>query len=91
MAVAAGRTAIAFDLVTMLGLEPRAFDGRLDIVNPQLPPFITWLEMRRIRVGQAKVDLRFERDGHGRVRTEVTKNEGAVEVVIQDQRRSGPD
>ena len=80
---------IPYLLETMLGLQPHAFEQRLDIVNPDLPALITWLEMRRVRVGQAVVDLRFERDVDGRVRTEVMKSQGPIEVVIQDQGKSG--
>ncbi len=74
---------IPYLLETMLGLQPHAFEQRLDIVNPDLPALITWLEMRRVRVGQAVVDLRFERDVD-RVKTEVMKSQGPVEVIIQD-------
>ncbi|HET6675975.1 MAG TPA: amylo-alpha-1,6-glucosidase, partial [Nitrospiraceae bacterium] len=80
---------IPYLLETMLGLQPHAFEQRLDIVNPDLPALITWLEMRRVRVGQAVVDLRFERGVDGLVRTEVMNSQGPVEVVIQDQGKSG--
>jgi hypothetical protein len=63
------------------GLEPHAFERRLNIVNPDLPPFITWLELRRLRVGQAIVDLRFERDGNGTLSPHVTNLEGDLEIV----------
>ena len=72
---------IPYLLETMLGLEPHAFERRLNIVNPDLPPFITWLELRRLRVGQAIVDLRFERDGNGKLIPHVTSVEGDLEVV----------
>jgi hypothetical protein len=65
----------------MLGLEPHAFERRLNIVNPDLPPFITWLELRRLRVGQAIEDLRFERDGNGTLSPHVTNLEGDLEIV----------
>jgi glycogen debranching enzyme len=71
---------IPYLLETMLGLQPHAFDQRLDIVNPDLPAFITWLELRRLRVGQAVVDLRFERDAGGRLKHEVTACQGSLTV-----------
>lgn len=77
---------IPYLLETMLGLEARAFDGQLHIVNPQLPLLISWLELRRVRIGQAKVDLRFERGVDGLIRTEVMTHQGSVEVVIEDQK-----
>jgi glycogen debranching enzyme len=74
---------IPYMLETMLGLEPHAFDRRLDIANPDLPPFVTWLELRRLRVGQASVDLRFERDGAGKLIPHVMKVEGELKVVTR--------
>ena len=73
---------IPYLLETMLGLRPHAFDQRLDIVNPDLPPFISWLEMRRLKVGQAVVDLRFERDRNGEFVPRVMNLEGPLNVEI---------
>ncbi|WP_447598369.1 amylo-alpha-1,6-glucosidase [Nitrospira sp. Nam80] len=71
---------IPYLLETMLGLQPHAFDQRLDIVNPDLPALVTWLELRRLRVGQAVVDLRFERGAGGRLKHEVTGCQGPLTV-----------
>jgi glycogen debranching enzyme len=73
---------IPYLLETGLGLKPDAFDQRLDIVNPGLPPFISWLEMRRVRVGQAIVDLRFDRNGGGKLIPRVLNMDGNLNVVI---------
>jgi hypothetical protein len=70
-------------LETSLGLQPHAFDQRLDIVNPDLPSFITWLELRRLRVGQAIVDLRFDRDGGGKLIPRVLSMDGNLNVVTE--------
>jgi len=73
---------IPYLLETMLGLQPHAFDHRLDIVSPDLPALISWLEMRRLKVGQSVVDLRFERDGNGKLASHVMKVEGPLQVVV---------
>jgi hypothetical protein len=65
----------------MLGLEPNAFERRLTIANPDLPPVVTWLELRRLRVGQATADLRFERDGAGKLIPHVMRVDGELKVV----------
>jgi glycogen debranching enzyme len=72
---------IPYLLETMLGLEPHAFDRRLNIVEPDLPPFITWLELRGVRVGRARVDLRFERNEEGKLIPHVINLEGSLNVV----------
>ncbi|MGH7258959.1 MAG: amylo-alpha-1,6-glucosidase, partial [Nitrospiraceae bacterium] len=73
---------IPYLLETMLGLQPHAFEQRLDIVNPDLPPLISWLEMRRLKVGQSVVDLRFERKADGRLVAEVLHVNGPLNVVV---------
>jgi hypothetical protein len=45
----------------VLGLEPDAFTGTLRIVDPHLPAWLPWLEIQGLRLGEAKVDLRWER------------------------------
>ena len=73
---------VPFLLTTALGLEPDAFEKRLRVVQPWLPHFVDGLVLRDLRVGQAHVDLRFRRAGHGggRVGVEVTRCEGDLEV-----------
>lgn len=71
---------IPYLLTTMLGLEPAAFDQRLRIVRPRLPDFISWLEVRRLRVGRASADLRFERQTDGSISVKVLKTSGPLEV-----------
>jgi glycogen debranching enzyme len=49
----------------LLGLVPEAFERRLRIVRPLLPNFVDRLEVRRLRVGSATADLKFERISEG--------------------------
>jgi glycogen debranching enzyme len=50
-------------LTALLGLKPDAFSGELKIVNPRLPEFLTFLEIRDLRVGKSWLDLDFLRHG----------------------------
>jgi glycogen debranching enzyme len=74
--------ALPFLLTTALGLEPEAFEHRLRIVSPVLPGFIGSMDVRRLRVGSARVDLRFERSGED-ISVRTTKVEGRLDVVVE--------
>jgi len=50
-------------LTALLGLKPDAATGELKIVNPRLPEFLTFLEIRDLRVGKSWLDLDFLRHG----------------------------
>lgn len=74
--------AVPYMITATLGLRPQAFDRRLSIVRPILPAFVSHLEVFGLRVGDARVDLRFEPAGGGTARTEVLKVDGDLEIVI---------
>ncbi|MGE5615640.1 MAG: glycogen debranching N-terminal domain-containing protein, partial [Bacillota bacterium] len=69
-------------LTTMLGLVPDAFARRLRIVRPILPEFIQRVEVKRLRVGDAEVDLLFERVRSGRLAARVSRLAGPLEITI---------
>jgi glycogen debranching enzyme len=52
-------------LTALLGLKPNASGRELKIMNPQLPEFLTFLEVRDLRVGNSRLDLDFLRQGDG--------------------------
>jgi glycogen debranching enzyme len=72
---------------TLLGLVPEAFNRRLRIVRPILPESAHTLELHRLRVGHAKVDLRFERARDGQVLVHVLKTEGDLKVIVEPPSR----
>lgn len=76
--------AIPYLVETLLGLVPEAFDERLRIVRPVLPGFVDRLELRRLRVGSSRADLRFERTSQGGVSVEVLQVTGSLDVVVED-------
>jgi glycogen debranching enzyme len=76
--------ATAFPLVvqTILGLVPIA-SARTLVLDPVLPTWIPELILRDLRVGDAKVSLRFWRDENGSSRWEVLHQQGTLHVIRQ--------
>jgi glycogen debranching enzyme len=74
--------AVPYLLQTALGLVPDAFAQRLRIVRPILPEATQYLEFRGLKVGSARVDLRFERTAEG-VSVSALHVEGALDVVVE--------
>lgn len=74
---------IPFLVETFLGLAPDAFNKRLKIVRPYLPDFINQVEFRHLRVGQALVDLRFERRRDGSLDAHVGEVTGDLKVEVE--------
>jgi glycogen debranching enzyme len=68
--------ALPHALWNLLGLRANALDRRLLLVRPRLPEPLEWLTLSGVRVGDARVDLRFERRGTG--------EPAAVEASIRD-------
>ncbi|MGH9511834.1 MAG: amylo-alpha-1,6-glucosidase [Terriglobales bacterium] len=73
---------VPFMLESLLGLVPRAFESRLEILRPTLPKFIQQLELQRLRVGKASVDLKFVHGKDGMVSTHVLKVRGKLDVDV---------
>jgi glycogen debranching enzyme len=68
-------------LKVMLGLTPEAFDRRLRISKPLLPEFVNHVEVKRLRVGAARVDLLFERTPSGTAAS-VLGLDGELDVIV---------
>jgi glycogen debranching enzyme len=75
--------AIPFLVETFLGLVPDAFNKRLKIVRPSMPDFINQVELRHLKVGQASVDLRFERKEDGSFEVHVGGIMGDLKVEVE--------
>lgn len=81
--------AIPYMIESLLGLVPEAFEHRLRIVRPILPEFIDRLDVKRLRVAEASVDLSFER-GEGNIcKVQVLQVEGSLDIVVEPG-KSGP-
>jgi glycogen debranching enzyme len=68
--------------ISSLGLEPDAFARRLYVVRPRLPTFVGDAEIEGLRVGDARVHLRFERQG-SRTSTNVVSIDGDLDVQVE--------
>lgn len=73
---------VPFMIESLLGLVPKAFENRLQIVQPVLPDFINRLELNRLRVGTSSVDLKFERGPDGSIHTHVVHVRGKLDVEV---------
>jgi glycogen debranching enzyme len=67
-------------LEAALGVEPDARAGRVVFRQPQLPAWLRWLEIRNLRVGEARLDLQVVRGRYGGS-IEILRKEGELEVV----------
>ncbi len=67
-------------LSSVLGLRPSAPRKELNIVDPQLPHWLDHLQIRRLRVGNSRVDLDFTRR-HERTFCNVVRIEGEKLLV----------
>lgn len=78
--------AMPFMVSELLGLKADGFGKRLHIRRPLLPDGVDSLAVRDLRMGASTVSLRFERQPGATpsptFATEVTANEGGIEVVI---------
>ena len=69
-------------MTSLLGLEPDAFERRLRVIRPILPPMMSRLDLLDLRVGDARTDLRFTRQAGEIARLDVLAIEGPLDVVV---------
>jgi glycogen debranching enzyme len=82
---------IPFLLKWGLGLSPDGLEKRLRIVRPSLPRWLDRVDVTGLEIGNARIDLRFERAGE-HVTLADARIDGDVEVVLEiagDRRRIG--
>jgi len=80
---------IPFLLKWGLGLSPDALEKRLRVVRPSLPRWLERVDVTGLEIGNARIDLRFERVGE-RVTLADARIDGDMEVVLEiagDRRR----
>jgi glycogen debranching enzyme len=73
---------IPFLLKWGLGLSPDALEKRLAIVRPSLPRWLNRIEVTGLALGEARIDLVFERAGE-HVTLADARIEGDAEVVLE--------
>ena len=69
-------------LALMLGLEPDARHNRLSFVDPVLPPWLDWIEVRGMRLGPSTLDFTVSRGSHGAA-VELLARQGDVEIGVR--------
>jgi glycogen debranching enzyme len=74
--------AVPYMLASSLGLRPDAWNHRLRIVRPHLPSWLREVTVRGLRVGQAEVELHFERTPRGTL-VAVGRKSGLLTVVTE--------
>jgi hypothetical protein len=73
---------IPFLLKWGLGISPDALEKRLRIIRPSLPRWLERVDVTGLEIGNARVDLRFERAGE-QVTLADASIEGDMEVVLE--------
>ena len=66
---------------TLLGIYPFAPAKVLALVRPRLPPWLPTVTLRRLKVGDASVSIRFERSRDGSTHADVIEKEGTLFVT----------
>jgi glycogen debranching enzyme len=68
-------------LQACLGLEIDAANCKLKLHRPRLPSFLDWLQIRRLQVGDSRIDLLFRRQENS-VAVSLLSREGSAEVEV---------
>ncbi|MEO7001563.1 MAG: glycogen debranching N-terminal domain-containing protein [Ktedonobacterales bacterium] len=68
-------------LTASLGLEPDAVNGQLCIFRPRLPEWLSDVTLRGLRIGRARVDLRYRREGDTTL-VAVLKRHGDLDITV---------
>jgi glycogen debranching enzyme len=74
---------VPFMLTSLLGLQPDAFNHQLHIRHPVLPEWLEWVNVRKLRVAEAEVDLRYERKRDG-VKVTTLRTDGDLRVLVDN-------
>lgn len=72
----------------ILGLRPDGSNNCLRVVNPRLPKWLNWLQVRRLRIGSGTASVNFRRTGSS-TSVEVQKTTGNVDVVVSKRWAQG--
>jgi glycogen debranching enzyme len=78
-----GAGSVLYFLESTLGLAPNAFEKELRVVRPRLPPYVGMVELQQLRVGDARVHLRFTR-AEGGTSVHVIDTDGGVDVTVDE-------
>jgi glycogen debranching enzyme len=69
-------------LSAMLGFAPDAQGNRLTLVEPVLPPWLDWVQIRDLRLGTSSLDLMISR-GSQTAAVELLSRRGDAELIVR--------
>src|SRR5262245_515678 len=69
-------------LSAMLGLTPDARENQLSLIEPVLPPWLDWVEIKDLRLGRSTLDFVVSR-GSQTAAVELLSRRGDAEVVVR--------
>jgi glycogen debranching enzyme len=73
---------VVFMLISsMLGLTPSAADNHLALNQPRLPPWLSWIELRNLRLRDSRLTLRASQDPNGAA-IEMISRTGSADLVV---------
>jgi glycogen debranching enzyme len=74
---------VVFQLVgAMLGLRPEAADNQITLSRPCLPGWLTWIELRGLRVSKSRLGVRVSQGSDGAA-VELLARDGDAELVVR--------
>ncbi|MBN2118764.1 MAG: amylo-alpha-1,6-glucosidase [Anaerolineales bacterium] len=81
---------IPYLTTVFLGLKPEAFEHRLRIVRPMLPEDVDRIHVRGLKVGDASVDINFERASGDQTTVNVIALDGELDVLLEAEIKRKP-
>jgi glycogen debranching enzyme len=74
---------VVFQLVAaMLALRPDGAENQLTLARPTLPPWLTWIELRGLRIAKSRLALRVTQ-GTDSAAVELLARDGDAELVVR--------
>jgi len=74
---------VGFQLIgAMLGLRPDAADNQITLARPTLPGWLTWIDVRGLRVSKSRLAVRVSQGSDGAA-VELLAREGDAELVVR--------
>ena len=74
---------VVFQLIgAMLGLRPDAADNQITLARPTLPGWLTWIDVRGLRVSKSRLAVRVSQGSDGAA-VELLAREGDAELVVR--------
>jgi hypothetical protein len=70
-------------LQAVLGLQVMGFDGQVLFDSPTLPPWLDWLQIEGLRVGDGSISLKLRRSANGMAVTEILEKNDKVAVEVR--------